>query len=170
MKKNYGESDTQVAERYISACRQAAAIFPALRRTIIKFDAKIYNKRFLSTLQEECGGIHIFNNLRKNANSQTIEIGFFPKEPNGKHGDALSILWFNLPANKRINAAEMVQAAADKRAEYLKAADHMMQVLPTIETRRQQIEILRKQLEAVTADLTYIERDIFDLHYRFGRW
>ena len=35
-------------------------------------------------------------------------------------GEYITILWADLPGDKRINAADLIQAAAVKRAEYLK--------------------------------------------------
>lgn len=163
MRKKYGETDTQAAERYIQECRAAAGLFPALRRVLLSFDGKIYNKRFETALQGEIG--RIYAEKKTNGDRQVLNVWYYSES-----GEYMTILWCDLPGDKRIKAADLIQAAANKRAEYLKNADHMAQVLPTIETRRQQIELLKNQLEGVLCDLTYTEKDLFGLHQKISRW
>lgn len=162
MRKKYGETDTQAAERYIQECRAAAGLFPALRRVILAFDGKIYNKRFETALQSEIG--RIYAEKKTNGDRQVLNVWYYSES-----GEYMTILWCDLPGDKRIKAADLIQAAAVKRAEYLKNAYHMAQVLPTIETRRQQIELLKNQLAGVLYDLTYTEKEIFGLHQRISR-
>lgn len=162
MRKKYGETDIQAAERYIQECRAAAGLFPALRRVLLAFDGKIYNKRFETALQGEIG--RIYAEKKTNGDRQVLNVWYYSES-----GEYMTLLWCDLSSDKRIKAADLIQAAAVKRAEYLKNADHMAQIIPTIETRRQQIELLKNQLAGVLYDLTYTEKDIFGLHQRISR-
>lgn len=162
MRKKYGETETQAAARYIDQCRTSAAAFPVLRQVILAFDGKIYNKRFDTALQAKIK--HVYTEKKTCGDDHRIGIYLYTDS-----GDCLYLLWCKLPPDKRINAADMIQAAAEKRSEHLQAAAHMEQILPTIETRRRQIEILEKQLHAVLDDLTYTEKDLFDLDRRISR-
>ena len=162
MRKKYGETETQAAARYIDQCRTAAAAFPALRQVILAFDGKIYNKRFDVALQSKIDRIY----TEKKTCGDDHRIGVYIYTASG---ECIYLLWCKLPPDKRIPAADMIQAAAEKRSEHLQAAAHMEQILPTIETRRKQIEILKKQLHAVLDDLTYTEKELFELNMRISR-
>lgn len=163
MRKKYSETETQAAERYIKECRECAALFPMLRRAFLAFDGKMYNKRLETALQAENRRIY----CEKKQCQDYFNIGIYMFT---KSGEYVCLCWCRLADDKRIKASDFIQAAENKRAELLKDADHMAQVLPTIETRRKQIEILQKQLDGVIADLSYTERELFDLHKRISRW
>ena len=152
MRKKHGETDLQAADRYMKERRAAAGLFPALCRVFRAFDGKIYNVRLERAIQAEIG--RIYTETRNNY----ISVWYFSES-----GEHMTLASLPVPADKRIHAADFIQAAEDKRNEYLKEAAHMAEIIPTIETRRQQIEILKKQLDGVLADLSYTEKEIFDL-------
>lgn len=159
MRKRYGETAEQAAERFIKECRECAALFPVLRRVILKFDGKVYNKRFGDALQAENNRLHC--EKKTGANCERIGVYYYTES-----GDMRYVMWCPISEDKRINAADMIQNAAEKRAEILQEAAHMEEIIPTIETRKQQIDILKRQFSALLDDLTYTERDIFNFNYQ----
>ena len=163
MRKLYHETATQAAERYIKECRDCAALFPALREVILSFDGKMYNKRFETALQAKISRIY----CEKKLGSDNFYLSIYHYT---ESGEFVTLLWCKLPENKRMCADDLIQAAADKRAELLKEAAHMEQIIPTIDTRQKQIEILKRQFEAVTADLSYTEKDIFNMSYHIRNY
>lgn len=163
MRKKYDETETQAAFRYITECRQAAALFPELRRVFLSFDGKIYNIRLEKALAENIG--RVYCEKKQSGKDYIINIWTYSNS-----GEYITLCWCKLAENKRICAADFISAAAEKRAELLKDAEHMERILPTIETRRRQIDILSNQLNALLADLTYTEKELFNLNKRISRW
>ncbi len=157
MRKKHNETAVQAAERYISECRQAAGLFPALCATFRRFDGKVFNKRFETALQAETGRIY----AQKKSGSQNDYIDIYFYSDSGEH---MTLLYAPLPADKRIIAADLIRAAEDKRNEYLKEADHMAQVIPVIDEKKRQIEYIKNLLENTLSDLTYTEKDLFGLN------
>lgn len=153
MRKKYNETAAQTADRYINERKAAAGLFPALCRVFRAFDGKMYNIRLERALSAEIG--HIYTETRYN----NINVWYYSES-----GEYMTLASLPVPADKRIHAADFIQAAENKRNEYLKEAAHMAAILPTIETRQKQIEILKKQLDGVLADLSYDEKEIFNLH------
>lgn len=153
MKRKYGETEQQAAERFITERRQAADLFPFLCSVFRAFDGKVFNKRLETALHAD--GRRIYAQKRNN----NIDIWYYSAS-----GEYMTLLYVPIPEDKRIRATDFITAASNKRAEYLREADHMAQILPTIETRRQQIEIIKHQLEGVLSGLSYTEQDIFNLH------
>jgi hypothetical protein len=158
MKRKYNESALQAAQRHIIECRQAASLFPALCRVFRAFDGKVYNKRLDSAIQAEAGRVYI------QKRDQYIDIYTY-----SEGGDHFTLLYFKLPENKRIKAANFIQAAESKRNEYLQEAFHLEQIIPTIDTRKKQIEHIKHLLEMTLQDLSYSEQELFELNYHIRR-
>ena len=158
MRRRYNETAEQAAERFIQERREAAALFPALRRVFLAFDGKMYNKRFDTALKEIPGSIYC------QKRDHNLDIYLY-----NDSNDIITLCWYKLPEDKRINAADIIQKAAEKRSELLSEAYHMQEIMPTIQARRDQIEHVKKLLSGIISDLSYTEQELFDLHYSINR-
>lgn len=153
MRRKYNETEQQAADRYIQERRQAAGLFPGLCRVFRAFDGKIYNVRLERALQAEIGRIY--------TSTENGRVSIYIYTDSSEY---MTLAYLTIPADKRIHADEFIQAAENKRNEYLKEAAHMQEIIPTIETRRRQIEHIKKQLDGILSDLSYTEKELFDLH------
>ena len=158
MKRRYNETSEEAAHRLVKSYRQAAGLFPALCRAFRAFDGKMYNKRFDSALQAEAGRVYV------QKRDQYLDIYTYSEA-----GDCFTLLYFKLPEDKRIKAADLIQAAEAKRNEYLKNAFHLEEIIPTIDTRKKQIDYIKHLLEITLEDLSYSEQELFELDYTIRR-
>lgn len=158
MRRKHNETAVQAAERHIIECRQVASLFPALCRVFRAFDGKVYNKRFDNDLHAVLEHVYI------QKRDQYIDIYTY-----SEGGDHFTLLYFKLPEDKRIKAADFIQAAENKRNELLQEAFHLEQVIPTIDTRKKQIEHIKHLLEMTLQDLSYSEQELFELNYSIRR-
>lgn len=158
--RKYHETAEQAASRFSRERRAAADLFPALCAVFRDFDGKVYNKRLDAAISERVGHIYV---TKRTGNA--IDIYFYTDS-----GTMLTLAYVKIPENKRINAADFIQAAETCRNTYLKEAAHMDEVAPTMQTRIQQIDYIKALLEKTLADLSYEEKDIFDLNFHVKKW
>ena len=159
MKRRYNETETECAKRIISEKRTAAAMFPALCEVIRAFDGKVYNKRLDNAIRDRFDRCYI--QKKEGAYNSKLWVYLYTGS-----GDTITILWCDIPENKRINSADMIEQASKTRAELLQEAAHLESIIPTIETRREQIEQIKNLLAGVLDDLSYEEKEIFNLNMR----
>lgn len=155
------ETRQKAAAAYIDRRQEAAALYPAIKKVIQRFDGKVYNKRLVSALQEEVDR-HIYSRVC----GSTIEIYLY------SYNDSMTLLHVPLDSlkdGKRINANIFIESLTEYRNKRLQEAEHMRQIIPTIETRYKQIEYIEKLIDGITSDLTYQEKSIFGLYLRLEK-
>lgn len=162
MRRNYRETAAKCAARSIKEKREAAAMFPALCEVIRAFDGKIYNKRLDNAIRERLGR-SVFTQNKQGAYNSALWVYVYTDSH-----DTITLLWINIPDDKRINANDFIDCAKNTRDNLLKEAAHTEQIIPTIETRKTQIEYIKNLLSGVLDDLTYEEKDIFGLNIRIN--
>ena len=155
------ETRQKAAAAYIDKREAAAALYPAIKKVIQRFENKIYNKRLVTALQEEVDR-HIYSRVC----GSTIEIYYYT------NGDSMTLLHVpldKLKDGKRIDSSIFIESLTEYRNKRLQEADHMRQIMPTIETRYKQIEYIENLIKGITSDLTYQEQSIFGLYLRLEK-
>lgn len=145
------------AQNTAQGYRDTAALFPVIRKTLLQFDGKCYNKRLPDTLREISG-------KNVNAEKRTISGGV----------EVVDIYCYT-PINgtqtlcriplddKRIQAADAITDASDRRAKMLQKAAEIERTLPEIERIKEQLAQLKKQAAAIANAVPYELQDIFDI-------
>lgn len=158
----YEERETR-AKNTAKAYRETATLFPAIRKTLLQFDGKCYNKRVLDALQESADK-HICaekRTLRTNsggAGAEVVDLYFYIPIIGGTQ------TLCRIPLdNKRIQAADAITDASDRRAEMLKRAAEIERTLPEIERIKEQLAQLKKQAAAISNAVPYELRDLYDI-------
>lgn len=155
------EDRQKAAAAFIENRQEAAALYPAIKKVIQKFDGKVYNKRLATAIQEE-----VNKNIYSRVCGSTIEIYWYI------HSDSLTLLHVPLDSltdGKRINAAVFIESLTEYRNKRLQEAAHMQEVIPTIETRYKQIEYIETLIKGITGDLSSQEKSIFNLYLRLEK-
>lgn len=147
------EERQKAAQSYIIERETLVLLFPALCNVVKGFNGKVYNKR-LETAFRAATGEYIYCN--KNNTYIYIE---------HRCNTLASVKISDLEDEKRINADVFIESLTEYKTRYEKEAEHMKAILPTIETRRQQIKIIREMIKATVGDLNYLEKEIFGLNY-----
>lgn len=158
---DYETRQKAAAAAYIDKRQEAAALYPAIKKVIQRFDGKVYNKRLVSALQEEVDR-HIYSRIC----GSYIEIYLYT------YNDSMTLLHVPLDSlkdGKRINASIFIESLTEYRNKRLQEAEHMRQIIPTIETRYKQIEYIENLIKGITGDLTSAEKQIFNLYLRLEK-
>lgn len=137
--------------------RDTAALFPAVRKTLLQFDGKCYNKRFLEALHESANK-HVCAEKRTISGGAEVVDIYFYTPINGTQ------TLCRIPLdNKRIQAADAITDASDRRAGMLQKAAEIERTLPEIERIKEQLAQLKKQAAAIANAVPYELQDIFDI-------
>lgn len=137
--------------------REAAALFAAIRKTLLQFDGKCYNKRFLEAAWDAANKRIFAEKRTLSGGAEVVDIYFHQTTPG-----TLTLCRIPLE-NKRIQAAAAIKDASDRRAEMLRRAAEIDSTLPEIERIKEQLAYLKKQAKAITDTVPFELRDIFDI-------
>lgn len=144
----------------IKARREAAALFPAIRKTAEMFDGKVLNCRFEKALKEAAGRC-VFVEKR----SQFVYIEMYDR------GTVLTLATMKISEmadGKRINATALIEDAKQQRLSHLQKAADMERAFENAEVTRRQLNELKKLVEKVLADVPYEVRDVCNLNARLS--
>lgn len=153
--RRYGESPEQAVQSTVEEHRRAAGFIKPLRDTLDKYAGKVYNKRFLEALRAAAGYDRIYDDRR----ADMIFIYFYSPD----HYDLRTICRISL-ANRRIQAAESKQSAADYYTKHLQAAAKLEEITPQIDTLKAQIAELEHLKSSIIGGIPYELRDIYGIH------
>ena len=158
----YTQKDQDAAiKAYIEAYRNAAALYPALKRVIQSFDKKVFNKRLETALQAETGA-RIYVDNRPNM----IDIHMYGG-PRSSWITLATLLKDDFIDGKRIDAEKLTESLTDHRAALLKKAAEYEQQIGQIDQVKEQLKQLKKQIAAVLSPYDYTIRDIYGINLRF---
>ena len=151
---SYKREEQDAATRaYIKAYRDAAALYPQIKKVVRSFDKKVFNKRLESAIQKETGArVYIEN-----------RVGFIEIHTFGPHNNWITIARLNKDDfidGKRIDAEKIIQSLTENRERLLKTAALYEKQITEIDQVKEQISQLKKQFEAVLAPYDYTIRDI----------
>lgn len=157
----YTKEDQDTATRsYIKAYRDAAALYPGIKRVIQAFDNKVFNKRLQTAIQDGTGA-RVYIENRPNL----IDVHIY-----GPHSNWITLAILNkedMPDGKRINAEKLIESLTDHRNTLLKTAARYEEQIEQIDQVKEQLKQIDKQLKAVLAPYDYTIRDIYGINKRF---
>ena len=154
----YKKEDQDAAARaYIKAYRDAAALYPKIKKVIQSFDKKVFNKRLETALQEGTGA-RVFVENRPNL----IDIHVY-----GPHSN-----WITLATRskddfidgKRIDAGKLIESLTNHRNTLLQTAARYEKQIEEIDQIKIQIKQIKKLLNDVLEPYDYTMRDIYGIN------
>lgn len=151
------ESQDAAARAYIKAYRDAAALYPAIKKVVQSFDKKVYNKRLQTAIQEATGA-RVFIENRPNM----LDIHMY-----GPHSNWITLgilLKEDMADGKRINADKLIESLTDNRNKLLQTAARYEQQIKEIDQVKEQIKQLKHLLCNVLEPYDYTIRDIYGIN------
>lgn len=155
----YKKEDQDAAARaYIKAYRDAAALYPKIKKVIQSFDKKVFNKRLETALQNETGArvfienrlnmidVHVYGGPR----STWITLAILSKD--------------DFIDGKRINAEKLIESLTDHRNTLLQTAARYEKQIDEIEQVKEQIKQIKHLLCNVLEPYDYTMRDIYGIN------
>lgn len=154
----YKKEDQDAAARaYIKAYRDAAALYPMIKKVIQSFDKKVFNKRLETALREGTGA-RVFVENRPNL----IDIHVY-----GPHSNWITLAILqkdDFVDGKRINAEKLIDSLTDHRNTLLKTAARYEKQIDEIDQIKIQIKQIKKLLNDVLEPYDYTMRDIYGIN------
>lgn len=158
------EDQNKHISEIIKENREAAQLFPEIRKVIQNFDGKVYNIRFQKALQDATGKYiwAKYNDYGSYGGNVSIYIC----------GNANRIYTLatirreDMKDGKRIDAEKMIASARVNRESHLKKAYKMEQSMQQIDVIKKQIQDIEQLLKAVTSPLDYEIRDTYNIPSR----
>ena len=151
------ESQDKAAQTYIRSYRDAAALYPAIKKVVQSFDKKVYNKRLQTAIQEATGA-RVYIENRPNM----IDIHMY-----GPHSNWITLgilLKEDMADGKRINADKLIESLTDNRNKLLQTAARYEQQIKEIDQVKEQIKQLKHLLCNVLEPYDYTIRDIYGIN------
>lgn len=154
----YKKEDQDAAARaYIKAYRDAAALYPMIKKVVLSFDKKVFNKRLETALQEGTGA-RVFVENRPNL----IDIHVY-----GPHSNWITLAILqkeDFVDGKRIDAGKLIESLTDHRNTLLKTAARYEKQIEEIGQIKIQIKQIKKLLNDVLEPYDYTMRDIYGIN------
>lgn len=154
------EDQDKATKSFIETYRKAASMYPQIKKVILSFDNKVFNKRFQAALQEATGS-RVYVENRQNL----IDVHIY-----GPHAEWISLavlLKDDMNDGKRINAEKLAESLTDHRNALLKTAARYEEQIEQIDQVKEQLKQIEKQLKAVLEPYDYTIRDIYGINKRF---
>ena len=149
------------------------AVLPIIKKVVTAWDGKVMNKRFEAALQDAGlpGRIYIAKNY------ETFwDVYYYPGESNEHytvlHGAKPNCQYYK-PENsfvtpeKRISAEQAFALIEAGRVDRLKKITAYKEHLETWKTKKEQIEILKKQIKTISESVPYALQDYFNMRVRY---
>lgn len=156
----------------IESMEAANAVLPAIKKVIQKWNGKVLNKRIEADLKALDLPGHIYFTNRYDSR---YEICYSPKGYNNWYTILYTLKptekYYNqetsfIGPDKRVNAAKAFEQIESGRVERLKTITSYREHLQTWEVKKQQIDILKKQLNAIIDTIPYTMQDYFNMRLR----
>ena len=151
------EDQDATARAYIKAYRDAAALYPKIKKVIQSFDKKVFNKRLETALQEWTGA-RVFVENRPNL----IDIHVY-----GPHSNWITLAILqkeDFVDGKRIDAGKLIESLTDHRNTLLQTAARYEKQIDEIEQVKEQIKQIKHLLCNVLEPYDYTMRDIYGIN------
>lgn len=142
---------------------------PEIKKVIAKWDGKVFNKRIESDLKALNLPGHIYYST---SYEERYEINYSPEgshkwftilhtmKPTNKYYDKEKSF---LDPDKRLSAERAFQYIEAGRVERLKTITAYKEHLTTWEQKKEQIEMLKKQLNTIVSTIPYTMQDYFNI-------
>ena len=157
----YGYTDNETRRagcmKAAEANREAAALFPQLRKTFEEFDGKVFNCRLEKALQEATG-----RRVYVKKDSYKIEVYTYIDDHSGSRWYTLAFVKNDeLKDGKRIPAAAFISSAREARERYLQNAAAMDDAAERGPEIKRQIEYFIEQANNLVNALPYSAQEIY---------
>jgi hypothetical protein len=148
-------------------------ILPAIKKVVEKWDGKVFNKRFGTDLEALNLPGHIYLSTRY---ENSWEINYHPENTNNwytvLHGSKPSCKYYThdnsfVDENKRVSAEQAFKIIEAGRVERLQRITSYREHLATWEVKKAQIDLLKKQLKAITDTIPYTMQDYFNIRVKY---
>lgn len=144
-------------EKTAAAHREAAALFPAIRKVFEAFDGKVFNCRLEKALREATGR-RVF--VKKS--DYSIEVYTYLDDYRGSSWYTLAFVKCeDLKDGKRIPAAAFIDSARSNREKHLKEAAQMEAAPDTVPELVQHIKYFIDQANKLIDSLPYSVREMY---------
>lgn len=143
--------------RTAAAHREAADLFPAIRKVFEQFDGKVFNCRLEKALQESTG-----KRIYVCKRDYLIEVYIYLDSYRGNTQYTLATLKpEELKDGKRIPAAVLIKSARERRETHLKEAAALEAAPDTVPEIVQHIQYFITQANKLVDSLPYSVRDMY---------
>lgn len=141
------------------AHRNAAQLFPAIRKTLEQFDGKVFNCRLEKALQEATG-CRVYAKKSK----YSIDIYTYISDYRGNSWYTLARLKNeDLKDGKRIPAAAFISSAREYREKHLQEAAELEAAPDTVPEMAEHIRYFIAQANKLVDSIPYVIRDMYGL-------
>ena len=154
---NNDEARRAGCEKTAAAHREAADLFPAIRKVFEAFDGKVFNCRLEKALQEATGR-RVF--VKKS--DYSIEVYIYLDDYRGNSWYTLAFVKCEeLKDGKRIPAAAFIDSARSRREKHLQEAAQMEAAPDTVPEMVQHIKYFIDQANRLIDSLPYSVREMY---------
>lgn len=155
----FGDDEERKAyiEKQIDMMRRAAATMPLLRKSLTKFDGKVYNKRFIESFDTDADKLIIRAEKRSYNDSDYVDLYATIDRQYSRYFHICRIVL----TNKRISAEQGIQSASECRAQLLKDAANIEMYLERIDEIKAHLDYLEAQRKAIVKDIPYQIKDVY---------
>ena len=166
------EAQDKEMRKQIQARRDAASVFPYLRKTIEAFDGKVFNCRLEKSLKED--GNYWTVELRRNIRyGDLLNISFCKS---GEHSTRSwkTVCSVNLGTpgeknakwdGKRIPAAVLVEESRKARETLLQEAANLEEMIEKAPELEKQLKYFISQIDKIVKQIPYEARSVYNLGY-----
>lgn len=144
----------------IDMMRRAAATMPLLRKSLTKFDGKVYNKRFVESFDTDADKLIIRAERRSYNDSDYVDLYATIDRQYSRYLHICRIVL----TNKRISAEQGIQSASDCRAELLQKAAEIEMYLERIDEIKAYLDYLESKRKAIVKDIPYMIADVYRIN------
>ncbi len=154
------EERNKAIENKAASYREAANLFPIIRKVINQFDGKCFNCRFEKALQEASGKrIYV-----KKEYDRFLCIYTYSKNSYNQITLA-NINLADMPDGKRIPGDLLIESAKDRYSRLLSNAAELESMIEKVDLIETQLKYFKSQIERIVSTIPYEARDIYNLNY-----
>ena len=154
------EDQDNATKSIIETYRKAASMYPQIKKVILSFDNKVFNKRFQAALQEATGS-RVYVENRPNL----IDVHIYG--PRSEWISLAVLLKGDMKDGKRINAEKLAESLTDHRNALLKTAARYEEQIEQIDQVKARLLQIDKLIKDVLEPYDYTIRDIYGINKRF---
>lgn len=141
------------------AHREAAALFPQIRKVFESFDGKVYNCRLEKALQESTG-----RRIYTQKTGYTLSVYLYLPDYRGNSEYTIAVIkTAELVDGKRIPAAALIESARQHREEHLQQAALLESAPDTMPETAQRIRYFIDQANKLIDSLPYSVREMYGI-------
>lgn len=142
------------------AYREAANLFPQIRKVIEDFNGKCFNCRFEKAIQEATGQrVFVKKEYERFLNIYTY------KPHSGEQLTLAHIKLEDMPEGKRIPGDLLIESLKSCRERFLREAADLEGMIEKADFIKEQLQYFKSQIDKIVSTIPYKARDIYHLDY-----